>query len=80
MSVSCKVTRTPKTSEISVQQYKIVLSRLINKTLKSMIQKFVVFWVVAPCSVVAGYQSFGAPCCLHLQGWTVVLIKGPVKQ
>jgi len=20
-----------------------------------------------PCSVVVGYQSFGAPCCLHLQ-------------
>jgi hypothetical protein len=23
---------------------------------------------VTPCSVVAGYQRFGGPCCLHLQG------------
>jgi hypothetical protein len=27
-----------------------------------------VFWVVTPCSVVVGYQRFGVPCCLHLQG------------
>jgi len=27
-----------------------------------------VFWVVAPCSMVAGYQRFGGPYCLHLQG------------
>jgi len=27
-----------------------------------------VFWVVTPCIVVVGYQSFGGPCCLHLQG------------
>jgi len=27
----------------------------------------VVFWVVAQCSVVVGYQSFGGPCCIHLQ-------------
>jgi hypothetical protein len=27
--------------------------------------KFLVFWAVAPCSVVAGYQGFGVPCCLH---------------
>jgi len=27
-----------------------------------------VFWVVTPCSVVVGYQSFRGPCCLHLQG------------
>jgi hypothetical protein len=26
-----------------------------------------VYWVVTPCSVVAGYQRFGGPCCLHLQ-------------
>jgi hypothetical protein len=25
-----------------------------------------VFWVLMPCSVVVGYQRFGAPCCLHL--------------
>jgi len=28
--------------------------------------QFVVFWLIAPCSVVVGYQSFGGPCCLHL--------------
>jgi hypothetical protein len=27
-----------------------------------------VFWVVTPCSVVVGYQHFGGPCYLHLQG------------
>jgi len=21
-----------------------------------------------PCNVVVGYQGFGGPCCLHLQG------------
>jgi len=27
-----------------------------------------VFWVVTPCCVVAGYQCFKDPRCLHLQG------------
>jgi len=27
----------------------------------------VIFWVVAPCSVVDGYRRFGRPCCLRLQ-------------
>jgi len=27
-----------------------------------------VLWVVMPCSVVVGYQRFGGPRCLHLQG------------
>jgi hypothetical protein len=27
-----------------------------------------VFWIMTPCSVVVGYQRFGGPCCLHLQG------------
>jgi hypothetical protein len=27
------------------------------------------FWVVTPCNVVVGYQSFGGPCYLHLQGY-----------
>jgi len=26
----------------------------------------VAFWVMMPCSVVAGYQHFGRPCCYHL--------------
>jgi hypothetical protein len=29
--------------------------------------KVKVFWVVTPCNVVTGYQSFRSPCCLHLQ-------------
>jgi hypothetical protein len=28
----------------------------------------VVFRAVTPCSDVVGYQCFGGPCCLHLQG------------
>jgi hypothetical protein len=31
-----------------------------------------VFWVVTPCSVVVGYQRFGGPFYLHLQGGTSV--------
>jgi hypothetical protein len=27
-----------------------------------------VVWVVASCSITVGYQRFGGPCCLHLQG------------
>jgi hypothetical protein len=27
-----------------------------------------VFWVVAPCSLVEGFQRFRGPCCLHHQG------------
>jgi len=27
-----------------------------------------VFWVMTPCSVPVGYQRFGGPCCLPLQG------------
>jgi len=26
------------------------------------------FWIVTPCAVVVGYQSFGGLCYLHLQG------------
>jgi hypothetical protein len=35
----------------------------------------VVFWVVMPCSDVVGYQCFGGPCCLHLQGEVNVSLK-----
>jgi hypothetical protein len=27
-----------------------------------------VFWVVTPCGVVVGYQTFRGPCCLHFHG------------
>jgi hypothetical protein len=30
-----------------------------------------VFWVVTPCSVVAGYQSFRESCCLHFHPATL---------
>jgi len=28
--------------------------------------KFVIFWLVVPCSDVVGYQHFGGLCCLRL--------------
>jgi len=28
-----------------------------------------VFRIVIPCSVVVGYESFGAPCCLYQHRW-----------
>jgi hypothetical protein len=27
-----------------------------------------VLWIVTPCGVMIGHQSFGGPCCSHLQG------------
>jgi hypothetical protein len=33
-----------------------------------MIKKMVVFWVVAPCSLVEVYQRFRGPWCFHHQG------------
>jgi hypothetical protein len=30
--------------------------------------KMIVFWVVAPCSLVEVYQLFRGACCLHHQG------------
>jgi len=35
-------------------------------------KQLVVFSVGTPCSNVTGYQRFGRPCCLHLQGKTLV--------
>jgi hypothetical protein len=32
------------------------------------VKKKVVFWVVAPCSILAVCQLFGGPYCLRLQG------------
>jgi hypothetical protein len=36
------------------------------RILKAAITKIVVLWVVAPCSLVQVYRSFGGACCLHL--------------
>jgi hypothetical protein len=36
----------------------------------------VLFWVVAPFSVVVVYQNFRGLCCLHLQGWSAWEIQG----
>jgi hypothetical protein len=38
-----------------------------------------VLWVVTPCSVVVGYQSFSDPCCLHLQGEVGLDLMDPVN-
>jgi len=32
-----------------------------------------VFWVVTPYKDVTGYKCFRRPCCLHLQGGSMVL-------
>jgi len=31
-----------------------------------------VFWVVTPCSVAVGYQTFGGPCCFRRHIFTFV--------
>jgi hypothetical protein len=36
--------------------------------------RIMIFWVVAPCSIV-GYQPFGGSYCLHPQGRNVVTIR-----
>jgi hypothetical protein len=38
------------------------------EVLTAVSSKMAVFWVVAPCSLVAVYQRFRDPCCLHHQG------------
>jgi hypothetical protein len=35
------------------------------EVLTAVSTKMAVFWVVAPCSLVEGYQRFGGRCCLH---------------
>jgi len=42
-----------------------------RKHTKKSVFQVAVFWVVTPCSHVLGYQRFGGPCCLHLQGEVV---------
>jgi hypothetical protein len=46
-------------------------NRLVRNWLSIQVM---VFWVVMLCCVVVGYQRFGGPCCLHLQG------EGPSKR
>jgi len=36
--------------------------------LRSMLHPFLVLWVVTPCRVVVGYQRFGGPSCILVQG------------
>jgi hypothetical protein len=51
--------------------FKILKQKLFDarsEVLKAMKIEVVVFWVVTPSINVVGYQSFGGPCCLHLQG------------
>jgi hypothetical protein len=64
-------------SFISMSDPFINLSRFVRKreitaTLESLPKKcglqIEVFWVVALCRVVVGYQRFGGPHCLHLRG------------
>jgi hypothetical protein len=38
------------------------------KVFKAMRIQGVVFWIVKLCTDMVGYQHFGGPCCLHLQG------------
>jgi hypothetical protein len=38
------------------------------EVLTAVSTKMAVFWVVAPSSLVEGYQRFRGPCCLHHQG------------
>jgi len=46
---------------------------------KAVMFQVEVLWAVLPYCVMVGYQRFGGPCCLHLQGedsirslWVVV--------
>jgi hypothetical protein len=39
---------------------------VVLKNVKIFVFSWEVFWVVTPCSVVAGYQRFRGPCCLRL--------------
>jgi len=46
----------------------------------TVIFQVVAFRVMTPCSDVEGYQRFGGPCCLYLQGevsgaWTEIQVE-----
>jgi len=53
------------------REYNLTILRATDlklaKGIGSRVIQVEVFWVVTPCSVVAGYQRFGGPCCLHLE-------------
>jgi hypothetical protein len=51
--------RELKSAEINFRERCSQMSRLVQIEF---------FAVVTPCSVVAGCQGFGGPCCLYLQG------------
>jgi len=51
----------------------LMMSR--SKIFTATEMEFVVCWVVTPCSYVVGYQSFGVPRCLHLQGSSIFTLK-----
>jgi hypothetical protein len=67
-----------RSSEISVtnsfshySQSRILPLNFENSTFRvftAMKIPYVVFLFATPCSIVIGYERFGGPCCLHLQG------------
>jgi len=40
----------------------------------SMKREYMVFWVVASCSMVVGCQYFRGQCCFCLQGWNATVL------
>jgi len=49
-------------------------------SIKLLVARVEVSWVLIPCSFVVGYQGFGGPCCLHLQGGRKFLDKRSIHQ
>jgi hypothetical protein len=48
-------------------------------SLMPAILQFMIFWFVAPCSVVGGYQRFGKTYCFYLQGQNAVFSETSVS-
>jgi hypothetical protein len=57
----------PKTLRADVMQSSVVCVQYIlrYKVLTAVTVKIIVFWVVAPCSLVVRHQCFGGTCCLN---------------
>jgi hypothetical protein len=53
---------------LSSQPSVLSLKHKAERIFTAMKIQVAVFWVMTPCSDVVGYQRFGEPCCLHLQG------------